>query len=92
MDRDLRRTVASHMTAHLGTARSDVSKILNHTEGGITRIYDRYSYQKEKRAILQSWADLLDKIISGRTKQSQVVALFPNRDKNAVTMQGQNIL
>ncbi len=43
---DLRRTAASHMTA-LGHSRFDVGKVLNHTETGVTSIYDRYGYDKE---------------------------------------------
>jgi len=51
---DLRRTAASFMTA-LGVPRLVVSKILNHTENSVTAIYDRHSYDKEKREALEMW-------------------------------------
>jgi integrase len=58
---DLRRTAASYMTS-LGVSRLVVSKILNHVEPGITRVYDRYSYEREKRQALDTWASTLEGI------------------------------
>ena len=52
---DLRRTAASHMTG-IGISRLTVSKILNHAEQGITAVYDRHSYDAEKRQALDTWA------------------------------------
>ena len=60
---DLRRTAASHMTG-MGVPRLTVSKILNHIESGITAVYDRHSYDQEKRKALDLWGDKLRKIIS----------------------------
>ena len=51
---DLRRTAASHMTG-LGILRLVVSKILNHAEPGVTAVYDRHSYDPEKRDALARW-------------------------------------
>lgn len=51
---DLRRTAATHMTG-LGVARLVVSKLLNHTDGAVTAIYDRNSYDAEKRHALEAW-------------------------------------
>jgi integrase len=48
---DLRRSAASHMTS-IGITRLVVSKILNHAELGVTSVYDRHSYDAEKRAAL----------------------------------------
>lgn len=62
---DLRRSAASHMTS-MGISRLVVSKILNHAEGGITSVYDRHSYDKEKRQALDTWGRKLDSIISGK--------------------------
>ena len=59
---DLRRTAASHMTM-LGYNRVTVSKILNHVEGGVTAIYDRYSYDNEKEQALEAWAQKLITLI-----------------------------
>ena len=51
---DLHRTAASHMTS-MGIPRLVVSKILNHVEPGVTRVYDRHSYDAEKREALEMW-------------------------------------
>lgn len=47
---DLRRTAATRM-AEAGITREHLAKVLNHIEGGAaaTRVYDRYSYDAEKR-------------------------------------------
>ena len=47
----------------MGVPRLTVSKILNHIESGITAVYDRHSYDQEKRQALDLWADKLRKII-----------------------------
>ena len=59
---DLRRTAASHMTGS-GVPRLTVSKILNHIESGITAVYDRHSYDQEKREALELWGEKLSAII-----------------------------
>ena len=51
---DLRRTAASNMTS-MGISRLVVGKILNHAESGVTRVYDRHSYDAEKREALEMW-------------------------------------
>jgi integrase len=51
---DLRRTAASHMTS-MGISRLVVAKILNHAEPRVTRVYDRHSYDAEKRQALEAW-------------------------------------
>lgn len=63
---DIRRSVATHLRDAdvMGPARVDrlvVSKILNHAEGGMTRIYDRYAADPEKRAALEAWAVVLER-------------------------------
>jgi integrase len=60
---DLRRTAASCMTS-VGISRLVVSKILNHVESGITAVYDRHSYDAEKREALTTWADKLELIVA----------------------------
>lgn len=62
ISRDLRRTAASHMTG-MGIPRLTVSKILNHVESGVTAVYDRHSYDKEKRKALEQWGQNLQAII-----------------------------
>jgi integrase len=62
---DLRRTASSHMTGS-GIPRSVVQKILNHVEPGVTAVYDRYSYDKEKKVAVHKWDRRLQKILSGK--------------------------
>ncbi|MBM4275597.1 MAG: DUF4102 domain-containing protein [Deltaproteobacteria bacterium] len=59
---DLRRTAASHMTG-MGISRLVVSKLLNHVERGVTAVYDRHSYDREKRQALEAWGRKLNSII-----------------------------
>lgn len=60
---DLRRTAATHMT-EMGISRLVVSKILNHIDSSITAIYDRHSYDTEKRNALERWGEKLKQIIN----------------------------
>jgi integrase len=60
---DLRRTAATYMTS-IGVPRLVVSKLLNHVETGITRIYDRWGYDKEKREALELWGNRMIQIVS----------------------------
>lgn len=71
---DLRRTAATGMTA-MGIDRLTVSRILNHSEGGITKIYDRFSYDEPKRNALEAWAGRLGEIVAGRPAPAKVVPL-----------------
>jgi len=59
---DIRRTVATNLSK-LGVDRFLLQRIVNHTDSGVTAIYDRYSYLEEKRNALQKWADRLDDIV-----------------------------
>jgi hypothetical protein len=61
---DLWRTVASHMTS-MGIPRLTVKKILNHVEREVTAVYDRHSYDPEKREALEAWAKKLQILVSG---------------------------
>src|SRR5262245_53353793 len=71
---DLRRTASTGM-AEAGVPRDHIAKVLNHVEDGpaATRVYDRYAYDKEKRAALERWARRLYAIISG--KRRKVIAI-----------------
>jgi integrase len=60
---DLRRTAASHMTG-LGISRLVVSKILNHTDPTVTAVYDRNSYDKDKREALDTWGRKLAGLVA----------------------------
>jgi integrase len=61
---DLRRTCATHL-ARLGVERTVISKVLNHAEGGVTQVYDRYAYEAEKRRALDLWGARLAAIVEG---------------------------
>jgi integrase len=69
---DLRRTAASHMTG-MGISRLVVARILNHAETGVTAVYDRHSYDPEKRQALDAWATRIVDIVSGKSKGANVV-------------------
>ena len=60
---DFRRTAASMMTS-MGIPRFTVKKILNHVEPEITAVYDRYSYDTEKREALETWAKRLIALVT----------------------------
>jgi hypothetical protein len=51
--------------AEAGVPRQHISAVLNHVEGGAraSRIYDRYSYDAEKRMALETWARKLHSIV-----------------------------
>lgn len=69
---DLRRTVASGMTGWLGINRLIVSKLLNHVERGITAVYDRASYDREKREALEAWGRRVEEIVTGHTMSNVI--------------------
>lgn len=69
---DLRRTAGTNM-ARLGIPISIISRVLNHAEGGVTKIYARASYLEQKRDALGTWAGRLETIIGER--EENVVSL-----------------
>jgi integrase len=71
---DLRRTAASHMTG-MGISRLTVQKLLNHAERDVTAVYDRHSYDPEKRAALDAWGRRLTEIVSGERHGAEVIPL-----------------
>ena len=60
---DLRRTAASRM-ASAGVPRLVIGKVLNHCEPGVTAVYDRHSYDAEKREALDIWCRCLKSILT----------------------------
>ncbi len=71
---DLRRTAASHMT-EMGIPRLVVSKVLGHSDGSITAVYDRFEYWPQKTQALDAWSARLEEIIPGKLAASNVVPL-----------------
>ena len=65
---DLRRTVATRM-AELGVQPHIIEAVLNHVsghKGGVAGIYNRATYEKEKREALSLWAEHVTALIDGR--------------------------
>lgn len=60
---DIRRSVGTNMTEHLGVSEFIVGRVLNHAQSGVTSIYARASYMKEKRKALDIWDKFLKKIV-----------------------------
>ena len=77
---DLRRTAASRMTGDLSMSRLVVSKILNHVERGVTAVYDRHSYDREKRQALEAWDRRLGEIVRGKPNSSDNVVSLGSVD------------
>lgn len=77
---DLRRTAASYM-ASAEIPRLVISKVLNHVETGITKTYDRHTYDREKREALNTWQRRLDQII--KAKPAELKPVRPKEEKPA---------
>jgi integrase len=74
---DLRRTVATNLQK-IGVRLEVTESILNHiggSRGGITGIYQRYSWDDEKRAALDGWAAKLTAVVEGREAPSNVTPI-----------------
>jgi hypothetical protein len=59
----------------MGISRLVVAKILNHAENGITAVYDRHSYDAEKRQSLETWGRRLHSLVTGETMLKNVIRL-----------------
>ncbi len=68
---DLRRTATSIMSKS-GVPRLTLKKILNHSDGEVTAVYDQYEYDKEKKKALEKWGRKLQSIISGESPRKIV--------------------
>lgn len=55
--------------ASTGVSGSVISKVLNHVEPGVTKVYNRYSYDSEKREALEIWEKKLRSVIHERTNE-----------------------
>ena len=65
---DFRRTVATGLQ-RLGVALQVVEAVLGHVSGsraGIVGVYQRHTFDAEKRAALDAWARHLDAIVTGK--------------------------
>jgi integrase len=81
---DLRRTAASFM-GEAGVDRFHIAHVLNHrsvTHSTVTAIYDRYRYDKEKRAALEKWAKVLADIVDVKPAPKHARMHRPRRPNN----------
>ena len=57
------------MMTSMGIPLLTVSKILNHSEGGVTaKHYDHYAYDKEKQNAMRAWDRKLNQILAKPNK------------------------
>ena len=61
---DLRRTAVTHM-AKLEVPFEVREAVVNHKQGGVAGIYNRYDFAKEKKAALLLWDQHLQEILGG---------------------------
>jgi integrase len=89
---DLRRTAASYM-GEAGVDRFHIAHVLNHrsvTHSTVTAIYDRYRYDKEKRAALEKWAEVLFEIVDVKPAPTKAPAKRTQR-QNVYEFKGRAI-
>ncbi len=67
---DLRRTAASCM-ASAGVPRLVVGMVLNHSQQGITKVYDRHGYDSEKVAAMDDWNKVLFEAIGRDSAEAE---------------------
>jgi integrase len=74
---DLRRTAATRI-AELGAPPHVISHILNHVSVSkstiTTKVYSRYTYEREKREALDAWGALLEAIVSCKGRDNEIAA------------------
>lgn len=76
---DLRRSCATGM-ARLGIDRVVIGKILNHTDGSVTAIYERHGYEAEKRHAMEVWGNHVMRVVGRETTK---VLTLPQRQAQA---------
>ena len=59
--------------AEADVSRLVIAKILNHVETGVTAVYDRASYDHQKRQGLDTWARQLTRILDPSATAPAVV-------------------
>jgi hypothetical protein len=73
---DFRRSFSTHANEQLGIQPHIVEAVLNHTghKAGVAKVYNKATYENEKRQALDLWAD-------------KVTALVEDRGTNIVPLQ-----
>jgi integrase len=72
---DLRRTFAT-TAARLGFPDALIHRVLNHTPGKLSRIYNQHKYEQESRKLMDAVAAKLLGIISGTDVEADNVVEF----------------
>ena len=76
---DLRRTVATHLQRPpIGAGLQVIEAVLGHLSGsraGIVGIYQRHTFDAEKRTVLEAWAREIERLVSAPSEAANVVTL-----------------
>jgi integrase len=78
---DLRRTAATKLSEELGAPDEVIDMILNHKKMGVTGIYNRNKYDKEKQKWMTKWADWLETLIKPKSAIKKKSAPKPAHKK-----------
>jgi integrase len=70
---DIRRTVRTNLSK-LGISSDIGERVMGHVIGGVRGVYDRHSFNDEKRRALTAWENYLSRVI-GRTSSDNVLTL-----------------
>ena len=70
---DLRRTCATHLQ-ELGFSDEIMDAVLNHAKKGVTGIYGRYKYDREKQLALEAWSRKIQRLLEGK-EAGKVISL-----------------
>jgi integrase len=71
---DLRRTAAT-MMGDCGVRPDTIDRVLNHKLKGVAAVYNRATYDPEKRQALAMLGDRVEAIVTGRPERSNVVSI-----------------
>lgn len=71
----IRRTVATMLAEQLGDEGDKlIKRVLGHSDGSVTAIYNRYGYVREMRRILEKWANDLTAVPSCESTEGLIAA------------------
>jgi hypothetical protein len=59
----------------MGVSRLTDKKLLNHVDNEITAVYDRHSYDPEKRFALEAWGRRVEEIVTSTSRKGEVASL-----------------
>jgi hypothetical protein len=59
----------------MGVSRLTVKKLLTYVDNEITAVYDRHSYDSQKRLALEAWGRRVEEIATGTSRKGEVASL-----------------